>query len=330
MKALYLIPALLLVAATSSAADLSPNPIGVTVPRPGYTFPGVALPVVIQTRTGHYPPYRLGDTRVVGREVEIEVILPESTTVVEPYDAVLMTRFVPTEAGNWQVKVFARKGLERQLEASSTVNVFSPGIQLTYRGPQPPSENDEIVVELDHRPPQTPQIRTADNGQIRLVSAHSSFWQPAPEGYRFSLGRLPAGNYQVELYTYSEGIQDQLQIAVEPTPAEPGPIVLAGDFEVVATWENAAGATGEAQLVQPPSRDSALLYFFSPANWELMVKVLDGCAINGHYWVFGAASTDVGYTLEITRRSTGETFRSQNRIGVAAPAITNISAFPCS
>lgn len=32
----------------------------------------------------------------------------------------------------------------------------------------------------------------------------------------------------------------------------------------------------------------------------------------------------------ILQRSTGKTYQAQNRVGVAAPAITEIRAFPCS
>ncbi len=66
------------------------------------------------------------------------------------------------------------------------------------------------------------------------------------------------------------------------------------------TWRNAAGESGEAQLAQAPSTDSALYYFFDDSNWELQVKVLDGCAVNGHYWVFAAAASDVGIEATVT------------------------------
>ncbi len=67
------------------------------------------------------------------------------------------------------------------------------------------------------------------------------------------------------------------------------------------------------RLVEPPTSDSALFYFFCTDNWELLVKVLDGCAINGHLWVYAAASTDVGYTLQGTRP------RRRRNEGIPAP-----------
>ena len=58
-----------------------------------------------------------------------------------------------------------------------------------------------------------------------------------------------------------------------------------------------------------------------------MVKVLDGCAINGHFWVFTAASTDVAYTVEVTDTLTGETVSYSNALGERAPAVTDVEAF---
>ncbi len=76
------------------------------------------------------------------------------------------------------------------------------------------------------------------------------------------------------------------------------------------------------------SADSGLFYFFSEDNWEMLVKVLDGCAINGHYWVLAAATTDVGYTLEVRDlQAGGEPRTYTNPVGQASPAILDLGAF---
>lgn len=74
-------------------------------------------------------------------------------------------------------------------------------------------------------------------------------------------------------------------------------------------------------------RDSGLFWFFSASNWELLVKVLDGCSLNGHFWVFSAATTNVEYTLRVTDTRTGEVKVYLNPLGVAADAITDTGAF---
>ena len=70
-----------------------------------------------------------------------------------------------------------------------------------------------------------------------------------------------------------------------------------------------------------------MFYFFTPANWELLVKVLDGCEFNDRYWVFAAAATDVEYTLTIKDTQTGTVREYFNPLGRSAAAITDTDAF---
>jgi ELWxxDGT repeat protein len=99
-----------------------------------------------------------------------------------------------------------------------------------------------------------------------------------------------------------------------------------GRFRAKATWQTAA-AGGFAHPLAYGSRDSGLFSFFSPSNWELMVKVLDGCAINGRHWVFVAGTTDVGWQLEVEDRATGAVRRYGSELGNPQPAITDTDAF---
>ncbi|HEX6862270.1 MAG TPA: hypothetical protein VF414_05610, partial [Thermoanaerobaculia bacterium] len=49
----------------------------------------------------------------------------------------------------------------------------------------------------------------------------------------------------------------------------------------------------------PLTRESGYFWFFDPDNIELTVKILDGRAVNGKYWVFIASMTDVAYMVEV-------------------------------
>lgn len=101
-----------------------------------------------------------------------------------------------------------------------------------------------------------------------------------------------------------------------------------GRFLVQASWLDAQGATGVAHVVEGGNSDSAgLLWFFEPENWELLIKVLDGCSLDGNHWVFGAASTDVHYMVSVTDTRTGATRTYSNPLGVASSAITDTAAF---
>jgi hypothetical protein len=100
-----------------------------------------------------------------------------------------------------------------------------------------------------------------------------------------------------------------------------------GRFRLEVAWD-ANGTSGSGQTVPGAAADSGLFWFFSAANWELMVKVLDGCALNGNYWVYSAATTDVHYVLTVTDTLTGRVNRYENPVGKAAAATTDTSAFP--
>lgn len=44
---------------------------------------------------------------------------------------------------------------------------------------------------------------------------------------------------------------------------------------------------------------SGAFYFFDPENVEMLIKVLDACAINDRFWVFFAATTNVKFSLNV-------------------------------
>ncbi len=98
-------------------------------------------------------------------------------------------------------------------------------------------------------------------------------------------------------------------------------------FELTVEWTDSGANMGQGQRAPLRSDDSGLFWFFDENNWEILVKVLDGCAVNDHFWVFAAASTDVEYRLEVRDTETGEIRRYLNPLGTAAPAITDTGAF---
>ena len=75
-----------------------------------------------------------------------------------------------------------------------------------------------------------------------------------------------------------------------------------GRFEVQVHWTNATRfddyGIGRSVPVDV-SDESGLFWFFSPANIELVVKVLDGRALNGNHWVFFGALSDVEYWITV-------------------------------
>ena len=98
-------------------------------------------------------------------------------------------------------------------------------------------------------------------------------------------------------------------------------------FKVEATFRDFNGNQGSGEMVPLRSDDSGLIWFFSPDNWEVLVKVLDGCDFNDRFWVFAAATTNVEYTLQVTDTWTGEARTYFNELGQASAAVTDTSAF---
>ncbi|MEM7588155.1 MAG: RICIN domain-containing protein [Acidobacteriota bacterium] len=98
-------------------------------------------------------------------------------------------------------------------------------------------------------------------------------------------------------------------------------------FEVQVEWRDFDGNVGEGTVLGFRSNDSGLFWFFESDNWELLVKVLDGCAINDHFWVFSAATTNVEYTLRVVDTETGAVQTYLNELGVSASAVTDTEAF---
>ena len=99
-------------------------------------------------------------------------------------------------------------------------------------------------------------------------------------------------------------------------------------FEVEVEWQGADGASNAARLVHAGTNDSGMFSFFDRSNWEVLIKVLDGCAANGHVWVFGGSTTDLGYVIRVTDTATGVVKEYRNEPGTSAAAITDVAAFP--
>lgn len=89
------------------------------------------------------------------------------------------------------------------------------------------------------------------------------------------------------------------------------------------------GSDGVATPVRFASTDSAFFWFFSPLNYEVIVKIINGCSVNGHFWVFAAGTTNQGHRIRVG--TFGSPAKSYIRTeGPPAPAITDTTAFPCS
>jgi hypothetical protein len=97
---------------------------------------------------------------------------------------------------------------------------------------------------------------------------------------------------------------------------------LPGGFNADLPSVDVTGESGEAT-----SADVGHFWFFDPDQTDVLVKVLDGCDFNGHYWVFAAAATDVEYTLNVTDTQTGESRSYEPLAGQPFQPIMDTEAF---
>ena len=98
-------------------------------------------------------------------------------------------------------------------------------------------------------------------------------------------------------------------------------------FHVTVNWWTADGERGVGRAVQEGTDDSGLFQFFGPDNWEILIKVLDGCRINGRMWVLAASTTDLGYHINVVDTIAHESRSYRNEPGRPAPAIVDTKAF---
>ncbi|MEM8962556.1 MAG: hypothetical protein AAGD38_13815 [Acidobacteriota bacterium] len=113
-------------------------------------------------------------------------------------------------------------------------------------------------------------------------------------------------------------------IGIEPyvvtlTEIGAGALDLATDdrFSIAVEWDAPDGARGYG-TPEAITDDTGTFYFFDQDNLELMIKVLDGRAINGHWWAFYASLSNVGFRLTVTDSETGELRTYENAQGTFA------------
>jgi hypothetical protein len=102
-----------------------------------------------------------------------------------------------------------------------------------------------------------------------------------------------------------------------------------GRFQVNANWVNPDGTSGAGTAVSLTD-DSGYFWFFDASNIEMVVKVLNGCAIDNAYWVFAAGLTNVEVNWQVVDTKTGASYVQVNPQGTAFAPVQATNAFPTS
>ncbi len=174
-----------------------------------------------------------------------------------------------------------------------------------YRADGTPIGPQVFVSEADTDPLDYPAVSLSESGLVQV--AFQGPWYP-PED--------PFGNYDILTRRF-----------VLPCEGDGYTLCLAGGrFAVRAFWRNREGVEDLAARI-PLSSDTGGFYFFDPTNFELLVKVLDGCAINQRFWVFAAGLTDVEVDVLVTDTWTGKVRTYHNGQGLAFAPVQDLEAF---
>jgi plastocyanin len=102
-----------------------------------------------------------------------------------------------------------------------------------------------------------------------------------------------------------------------------------GRFEATVQWRPSAAETGrESKRVMLPEAPNSGLFALSPHDdLQLLVNVVDRCAVNGHYWLSFAAVTDVEFTVKVRDTQTGRTRVYFNPAGSTPAPVRDVEAF---
>ncbi|HVS13409.1 MAG TPA: Calx-beta domain-containing protein [Thermoanaerobaculia bacterium] len=172
---------------------------------------------------------------------------------------------------------------------------------------QPQTGDIEVATTEAASTPQNPDVSIQDEDQVTVV-----FEKKGP-------GEVSEGIFQkvIDTSLFSGPCFDDETTLCASDDAR---------FRVLVEWQDFAGNEGEGQAV-PLTGDSGYFWFFGADNVELLVKVLDGCAINDRVWVFAGGLTNVEVNLRVDDTAAGITVSYFNSLGRSFQPILDADAF---
>ncbi|HZF10572.1 MAG TPA: PKD domain-containing protein [Thermoanaerobaculia bacterium] len=166
------------------------------------------------------------------------------------------------------------------------------------------------------------------------------------DSYNWNFGDSTTGTGQVVSHTWAQNGSYQVQLTVANARGtatktktfvfsaggggciqSANRLCLGGNrFAVDVTWHTPAGQTGPGEAVALTS-DTGYFWFFNDANVEMILKVLNGCTLNNHFWVFAGGLTNVRVDITVTDTATGTSKTYHNPQNTAFQPIQDTSAF---
>jgi hypothetical protein len=143
-----------------------------------------------------------------------------------------------------------------------------------------------------------------------------------------------AGTYTVDMY--AGNLNGGSRVTKTVTVAQGGPGVCTPSASTLCLNNNRFAVSADFRTLQNESgaatgveltADSGYFYFFNSANIEIVIKVLNACALNQRYWVFAAGLTNVEVNLRVVDTQTGTVKTYLNPIQTAFAPVQDTDAF---
>ncbi|HLX08636.1 MAG TPA: NBR1-Ig-like domain-containing protein [Thermoanaerobaculia bacterium] len=130
------------------------------------------------------------------------------------------------------------------------------------------------------------------------------------------------GSYHSQWQMLKEGVarfgdiaSQQVVVSAAPPLAQRQLLLDSGRFAVEVSWHDpGSGNAGFGRQVGD-SDQTGFFWFFDASNLELMTKMLDARAVNGHFWFFYGALSNVEYWITVTDHHSGSVRQYYNPPG---------------
>jgi hypothetical protein len=165
----------------------------------------------------------------------------------------------------------------------------------------------------------TGRVRRYENPQGRLASVADVSAFPGSGASTTGAGPPGLDGKGADLVREKSGEVAAL-LSSGARPASPNSFTVRIDWRVPSQ-----GTSGNGRGVVVTS-DTAYFWFFTPNNVEVVIKIVDGRAVNNHFWVFYGALSDVEYTITVTNNDTGAQKTYFNPSGTLA-SVADTTAF---
>jgi hypothetical protein len=99
-----------------------------------------------------------------------------------------------------------------------------------------------------------------------------------------------------------------------------------GRFKADLEWADANGLQGRG-MGFPQTDNSGVFWFLDPRHAQSLIKLVNGCDANGHYWLQFESSTNVSWELTITDTQTDQVRTYSKPVDQREPPILDTQAF---